>query len=110
MIQITCLQNRNVLTDIENKLIVIKGERRGRVTSGIWNWQTHNTLHGIEKQGPIVQHRKLYSAVTYKGKESEKILRVYVYISEYVYICVYTYICIYITLHLKHCKSTIKNF
>ena len=33
----TYLQNRNRLTDIENKVMVTKGERRGRDNSGIWD-------------------------------------------------------------------------
>ena len=33
----TYLQNRNRLTDVENKLTVTKGERRGRNKSGVWD-------------------------------------------------------------------------
>ena len=40
------LQNRNRLTDIENKFTIIKGERVGR---------------GGKQQGPTVKYRELYS-------------------------------------------------
>ena len=35
MIQMAYIQNRNWLTDIENKLMVIKGEIRGQYRLGI---------------------------------------------------------------------------
>ena len=37
MIQTNSLQNRNRLTDIENKLMVTKGEAGGRNKLGIWD-------------------------------------------------------------------------
>ena len=54
------LQNRNRLTDIENKVMVTKGK------GGI-NWEfgiRRYTLLYIkidEQQGPTVEHRELYS-------------------------------------------------
>ena len=52
----TYLQNRNRLTDIENKLMVTKGEMLGGVhKSGAWDDHTHTTIYKIDnQQGPIV--------------------------------------------------------
>ena len=55
--KLTYLQNRSRLTDIENKLIVPKGER-----GAVWGWWTHTTIYKIDKrQGPTAQHREVYS-------------------------------------------------
>ena len=37
MMQMTYLQNRKKLTDIENKLMVTKGEGGGRDKLGVWD-------------------------------------------------------------------------
>ena len=54
----TYLQNRNSLTDIKNKLMVTKGEMRGRDKSEWWNEHTHTTIYKIDNQQGI-----LYSTV-----------------------------------------------
>ena len=46
----TYLQNRNRPTDIENKLMVTKGENEGRDKLGAWDWQVHTTIYKIDKQ------------------------------------------------------------
>ena len=76
------LQNRNRLTDIENRLVVAKGERGwGRDKLGVWDQQMQTTVQKIDKQqGPNVQHRELYSIsllTTYNGKEYEKEKKIY---------------------------------
>ena len=45
-----CLQNRNRLTDFENKLMVTKGKSIGgwRAKLGVWGWHTHY-IHEISK-------------------------------------------------------------
>ena len=52
----TYLQNRNGLTDIEDKLMVTKGKkwsRRGKL--GVWDFQIQTTIYKIDKQqGPIL--------------------------------------------------------
>ena len=58
------LQNRNRLTDIENKLTVTEGERRGqgRDRLAVWDWQIQITTYKIDQQqAPTVEHRALYS-------------------------------------------------
>jgi len=40
------LQNRNGVTDMKNKLIVIKGERGGAL--GDWDWHKHITIYNID--------------------------------------------------------------
>ena len=49
-------------TDIENKLMVTKGERGWeRDKKGFWDQQIQTTTCKIDKQqGPTVQHRELY--------------------------------------------------
>lgn len=77
------LQNRNRVTDVENKFMVTKGER---VRGGI-NWKigtdiytnikqiTKKDLFNIQYSGNSTQ----YSLMTYMGKESKKEC-IYVYI------------------------------
>ena len=43
----TYLQNRNRVTDVENKFRVSKGERGGRDKLGGWDWHTHTTILGF---------------------------------------------------------------
>ena len=54
----TYLQNRNRLTDIENKTIIIKedsGGRDGRDKLWVWNQHIHTTIYKIDNQrGPTV--------------------------------------------------------
>ena len=58
----TYVQNRNRLTDIENRRVVAKGERQERDKLGAWDWQIYTTIHRIDnQQGPTVYHRELYS-------------------------------------------------
>ena len=60
----TYLQNRNRLIDMENKLMVTKGESRsrGRDKLGVWDWHIHITVYKTDKQQePTIEHRELYS-------------------------------------------------
>ena len=43
-----CLQNRNKVIDVENKLIVTKEERRGD-NLGDWDWHIHATIFKTDK-------------------------------------------------------------
>ena len=54
---------RNTLTDIDNKFMVIKMERRCRKDKmGVWDQQINTTVYKIGKQqGPTLQHEELYS-------------------------------------------------
>ena len=56
MIKMKLLQNRNKLTDIENKFMVTKGEGVwGKDKLGVWDWQIQTTIYKIDKtQGPTV--------------------------------------------------------
>ena len=47
------LQNRNSLTDIENKLMVTKGERNGRDKLGIGDYQVHPIIYKISDKDPL---------------------------------------------------------
>ena len=49
-------QNRNRLTDLENKLMVTEGERwEGRDKLGVWDCHIHTTIFKIDnQQGPTV--------------------------------------------------------
>ena len=46
----TYLQNRNRVTDVENKLMVTKGGKQGwgRDKLGDWDWQIHTTIYKID--------------------------------------------------------------
>ena len=35
--------------------------KQGRDKLGDWDQHTHNTIHKLDKLGPTVQHRELYS-------------------------------------------------
>ena len=64
----TYLQNRNRVTDVENKLMVTKGARGGRDKLGDWDWHIHTTIYKINKDllystGNSTQ----YSVMTYMG-------------------------------------------
>ena len=49
------MQNRNRLTDIENKLRTIKGEREGeRNRIGEWDKQKQTIKHKIDKQQGVI--------------------------------------------------------
>ena len=48
MLQITYLQNRNRVTDVENKFMVTKGERGGRDKLGDWDWHMHTIIYKID--------------------------------------------------------------
>ena len=54
----TYLQNRNRLTDIENKTIIIKEDSGGRDRRDklwVWNQHIHTTIYKIDnQQGPTV--------------------------------------------------------
>ena len=58
------LQNRNTFTGFQSKLMVTKGERRGRGAGmdwGIWDWPMHTIVCGVDGQwGPAIEHRELY--------------------------------------------------
>ena len=51
----TYLQNRSRLTDIENKVMVTKGEGRARDLLRVWDKERHITIYKIDnQQGPTV--------------------------------------------------------
>ena len=61
-------------TQRKKKLMVIKGWGRDKL--GVSDQQIQTTIYKIDKQqGPIVQHRKIYS-ITY-NKPHEKIYSIY---------------------------------
>ena len=70
-------QNRNRLTDGENKLVVIRGEREGRWSKiGVGDEEIWATMYKIDKiQGYIVQHMEYsqYFIITLNGVQSIKI-------------------------------------
>ena len=77
----TFLKNRNKPTGIENKLMVMRGERVREDKSGAWNQQIQTIIYKIDKQqGPTVQHRELYS-IHYNSldKTVKKNSRIYMY-------------------------------
>ena len=95
----TYLQNRNRLTDIENKLMVTKGQRGGdkvqinRYTLLYIKQMNNKDL--LYSTGNYIQ----YLVINYKR----------IWKSIYVYVCVYIYVN-HFAVHLKltrHCKSTI---
>ena len=54
------VQNRNRFTDIENKLVVTKGEDQGKTKLGVLEQQIPTTTKKIEKQCAFtVWYRKL---------------------------------------------------
>ena len=73
---IQVLQNRNRLTDIENKLTVTKGKRVKGERSQEAGITIYTTVYEIDNQEPSVQHRKLYLILCNNlyGIESEKAL------------------------------------
>ena len=67
------LQNRNGLTDIENKLPVTRGDGEwGRDKAEAWDQQTQTTIYKINKQqGPTVYSTRNYTqypAINNNGK------------------------------------------
>ena len=52
--------NRDRLTDVENKLMVIKGEKRWeRHKLGVWDSQIQTATHKIDKQkGLTIEYKK----------------------------------------------------
>ena len=44
----TYLQNRNRVTDVENKLMVTSGGRWGRDKLRDWDWHIHTTVHKVD--------------------------------------------------------------
>ena len=44
----TYLQNRNRVTDVENKLMVTRAERGERDKLGDWDWNIHTTIYTID--------------------------------------------------------------
>ena len=44
----TYLQKRNRFTDIENKLLVAKGDKSRGGTEGLWDWYMHTIAHGVD--------------------------------------------------------------
>ena len=49
------MQNRNRLTDFENKHMVTKGYKWEEVGLGIWDWHIHTEVDGMTGQwGPAV--------------------------------------------------------
>ena len=100
------LQNRNRLTDIENKFMVAKGDSGEEL--GVWDQQTHITIHKTDKQqGFTVQHREIYSLViTYNGKVLKKSMYVYtfIYLNHFAVHLKLTYYCNYTSIKIlrKH--------
>ena len=96
----TYLQNRNSLTDIKNKLMVTKGEMRGRDKSEWWNEHTHTTIYKIDNQQGILYstvNSIQYSVIPSKRKELKEWIYVYVELN-------------HSAVHLKltqYCKPTI---
>ena len=57
----TYLQNRNRLTDFENKLLVTKGERWWEGIDWVWDWHMHTLVCGMTgHQGHALWYRELY--------------------------------------------------
>ena len=56
------MQNRNRLTDTENKFMATKGERRQRDKLGVSDEQIHTTMYKTdEESGFTVEYRELNS-------------------------------------------------
>ena len=96
----TCIQNINIPTDIEDKLMVIKGETVGGGTDKLWVWDQHihSAVYRINTNDLlyITGNWTQYFAVIYEGRESEK---------EHIFI-----FSVYFAVHLKltqHGKSTV---
>ena len=54
----------------QKTLMITKGEREwGKDTLGVWNQCIHTIVYKIDKQGPTVYYRKLYSVINHNGKE-----------------------------------------
>ena len=93
----TYLQNRNRLTDIENRLVAAKGKGEGEGMNwefGInickllyLKWINYKVL--LFSSGNYIQ----YPVINHNGKEYEK---------EYIYVCIYIYIYICIYIKLNH--------
>ena len=96
----TYLQNRNSLTDIKNKLMVTKGEMRGKDKSEWWYEHTHTTIYKIDNQQGILYstvNSIQYSVIPSKRKELKEWIYVYVELN-------------HSAVHLKltqYCKPTI---
>ena len=77
----TYLQNRNRLTDIDNKLTLTRRERE-RHKLGVWDWQTHTTIYKINNKnlrystGNYIQ----YIVVTIMEKNLKKNIYIYVHV------------------------------
>ena len=90
----TYLQNRNRLTDIENKFLVTKGEEGGGGIDEVYEINKHiqPQIRQINNKVLLYSTEKYiqYLLITYSGKESEK---------EYIYI--YTFHCkrVFFSLH-----------
>ena len=55
MIQISLLRNRNKLIDLENELMVTRGEQCRMDRLGIWDGYVHTAIFKINnQQGPTV--------------------------------------------------------
>ena len=60
-IQMNFLPNRNRLTDFENKLMVMKGDRLGEGWTGGLGLVYTYMVYGMTGQwGPAVEHREFY--------------------------------------------------
>ena len=70
----TYLQNKNRLTDIENKLIVTRGERKGGINwdFGINRYRLLCIKHIDKDLLCSTGNDTQYLIITYKGKESDK--------------------------------------
>ena len=76
MIQMN-LFTKQILTDIENKLMVTKGGRRKRDKLdklGVWDKHIHNTIYKINNKVPVYNtgNYMQYPAINHNGKEYEK--------------------------------------
>ena len=55
-------QNRNRLTDLENKFLTAKVGMGQRDNYGVWDGHIHTAVFKMHnQQGPTVQHMELYS-------------------------------------------------
>ena len=82
----TYLQNRNGLTDLENKPMVTKGEKwGGRAKLGVWDWHIHTIIFKIGTNKDLLYSTRELCSIFYNnlnGKEFEKRIDTCICISE----------------------------
>ena len=66
----------------------------GRDGLGVWGQQMQTIIYRIDRQqGPIIQHRELYSISCDKPLEKNRKKNVYIYTHTYAYICTTESLC-----------------